>query len=357
MAKAPIIIFCGGGSIGHLAPSMAIAQCAQEQAPCTPVFLCGMRADERTFVRTAGWRAHMIVAPKFPRGLTLRWIWFPLLFPVALLQSLLFLLFYRPHAVFSKGGYVSVPVCLVAFLLRVPIVLHESDAAVGLGNRLVGRLARRVCHGFPGAMAVGTKHVYTGNPVRGDIADGSRDEGLARTGFLGDRPVLLVIGGSQGAAAINALIARHAESLLDQADIVHLTGKGKAAAMENDLHYWSAPFVRDELKHLYALADLVITRAGAGVLSELALVAKPAIVIPLMGVAHDHQLKNANALALSSAAEILLQEEGDKLPHVVAELLADDARRKRLGEGLKRFFPADSAARIAALLLREAGDV
>ena len=347
MTKLFHIVCTGGGSMGHIFPAVAVMQEVKKLRPDVRIsFITSTRKEEQELLQQEG-AVHAIHAPKSPRGLSLRWILFPLLFPVAICESFFLLLRDRPSVIFSKGGFVSVPVCLAAWVLRIPLVLHESDSVMGMGNRFIAQLATVICTGFP----LGGRAIRTGNPVRPFIAHGSREEGKRITGFSEDRPVILVTGGSQGAKAINEAIAFHSASLLRMADIMHLTGEGKSGASVMDPHYWVKPYVTHELPHLYALADLVITRAGAGSLSELAFLSKPALVIPLEGVAHNHQVKNAEILEQSGAIAALPQSSLSTLSTHVQQLISDGARLEQLGERLHAIFPQDAAVRIAKVLL------
>lgn len=341
----------GGGSLGHIVPSLAIADALEHIRPDIPlIFVCAPRREEMEFLRTHKKKYVVMHAGKFPRGLSIRWLTFPVLSLVALAESLLLILRIKPSLVFSKGGYISVPLCIVAWCLRVPIVLHESDAVAGMGNRLLGRMATVICVGSRSALGRNPRTVFTGNPVRVMIGHGSRDAGRRITGFSGRKPVLLFIGGSQGAKVINDAVESQLSSLLALGDIVHITGRGKRGDIHH-AHYYARELVTDELPHLYALADIVVSRAGAGTLSELALLSKPVIVIPLRGLAQDHQQKNAHMLLKEGAVVLLAQEHIDRLAGDIAALLHNDAKRRLLGERLHAAFPAHADATIAKVLL------
>ncbi len=348
------ILFSGGGSSGHLTPSIAVANALlRSDKNLRPYFVIADRRDERELLERSRLGYGVIHAGKFPRGLSFRLITFPFLALLSFIESLLLLRRLRPALVFSKGGYVSVPVCLSAALLRIPIVLHSSDVVPNLSDRLIGHFARRICTGFPPAhfpAALAAKAEQTGNPARPIIFGASRDAGRRITGFSGKRPVIMVIGGSQGSLTLNAAVAQSFDALLDMADVIHLTGQGKPGS-KNHARYFARPSVTDDLPHLYALADVVITRAGAGVLSELAALAKAAIVVPLAGVAHDHQVKNAEALAERDACVVVTEERLAELPSVVGFLLASPERRADLGKNLQAFFPAQAAESVARITL------
>jgi UDP-N-acetylglucosamine--N-acetylmuramyl-(pentapeptide) pyrophosphoryl-undecaprenol N-acetylglucosamine transferase len=160
----------------------------------------------------------------------------------------------------------------------------------------------------------------------------------------------MIIGGSQGSMALNEAVEKNFNALLDLADIIHLTGEGKSISKQH-ARYFARTTVLAELPHLYGFSDLVVTRAGAGVLSELAALKKAAIVVPLPGVAHDHQVKNAEFLAARQAVEFLSQDRLGDLPFVVSALLGDVTKRKALGEALSNALPGDAAAKVANAIL------
>lgn len=334
--------------MGHVLPSVAVMQAVSVMRPEVKIsFVVSSNRKEVELLRREGFSVTFIHAPKSPRGISLRLLIFPLLFPIAIIESFFLLLRNRPHVIFSKGGFVSVPVCMAAWVLGIPIVLHESDSVFGAGNRFIARLASAVCTGFP----LGGRTIHTGNPVRPFVLHGSKEEGRKITGFSGGRPVVLIMGGSQGARAINEAITSCLSSLAEHVNIIHLTGEGKPGASSSDSRYWQKSYVTDELPHLYALADLVVSRAGAGSLSELAALSKPAIIIPLAGVAHDHQLRNAEHLKNLNAIELLPQRNIGELPAHVNALLQNAAQSSLLGENLHRAFLEHAAEAIARVLL------
>ena len=345
------IVFCGGGSVGHIAPAVAVARATMQlRTDVRPLFFCAKRNDEIAFLHHAHLPFRCVSAAKFPRGLSVGWMTFPFVFTWSLIATQRLLKEVKPAAIFSKGGYVSAPVCIVARMMGIPIVLHESDATGGMSNALVARMAKTVCLGFPTEAATPRNAILTGNPVRPDIANGSKDAARRITGFSGRRPVVLIIGGSQGSLAINQAVDAHFDTLIDMADVIHLTGAGKGI---NRVHarYWARPFVTEELKHLYALADVAVSRAGAGTLSELAAVGKPVIVVPLRGVAQDHQQRNAELLAQAGAAVLLPQQRLVELPTTLRGLFANSAQRATLGQHLQGFFPPNAAIAIARTVL------
>ncbi len=355
------VLFCGGGSIGHIAPGVAVWEALrQKQQETKALFLCSQRADDRSFLKRANVPHRPIIAPKSAFGPSL--LLFPILLPIALFEALWTLLFFNPHVLFAKGGYVTVPVAIVAWMLGIPIVLHESDAVLGRGNRFLLRFARHLCIGAPAkelengdiAARKGIMVTATGNPVRAAILRGSRDGGKRVTGFSGNRPILLVIGGSQGAEALNETVRVHLSTLLTLCDVIHLTGKGKVRAGRQHARYFQREFANEDLPDLLAVADLVVSRSGASAVAELAALGKAVVFVPIPGLAQDHQGANARFLEVAQAAVILPQEKlKEEFLLTITQLIENAEKRKELGNRLKTFATPDAADRIANILLSE----
>jgi len=352
------ILFCGGGSVGHLAPSLAVWQALRSKGEkVKELFICSSKFGDRSFLRSQRVSAMSIHAPK------LKSIFFIFLFPIACMESLVILLWFRPHVIFAKGGYVSVPVAFIGWLLRIPIVLHESDSVLGKANSVLLRFAKHFCMGAPQkglanedvVVKRGLPVTATGNPIRKEILQGTADGGKRVTEFSGKRPVLLVIGGSQGAKVLNEALASAIDQLVDTCDIIHLTGRGKGSGRKSHARYFVHEFADEDLPHLYALADVVVSRAGAGTIAELSALGKATILIPLPDLAHKHQEENAHFLEVADAVIVLKQESlKNKLLPTIQSLLQDEAKRRHLGERLHTFSVPDAADRIANILLEEA---
>lgn len=245
--------------------------------------------------------------------------------PVGIVQSWLALLRFKPQAVFCKGGYVSFPVALAAWLLRIPVILHESDVTPGMANTLCSRFAKIICLAHEETRKFFElkkpqflkKIIVTGNPVRRSLALANTEHGLAFSSLSKKKPLLLVMGGSQGAEFINQLIFRNLEYLLEHYEVVHICGKGKMKS-EHELQklvtnvdllrecYRCFTFVGEELKDLYAAADVVVSRSGALTLAELDFFDKPVLLIPLpTSVSRRDQIENAEIFALHHMCRIL----------------------------------------------------
>ncbi len=337
------ILFVGGGSIGHIAPAITVWQKLKESDPSAEaVFICSKRKDDASFLMEKNLPYIAIDAPK----LSLSFIW---KFPIALRNAKKIISSVQPDIIFSKGGYVSVPICWVAHKKDIPIILHESDTVSGRANRLVARWASYVCMGFP-LEPLPPKSEGTGNPVRPEVMQGSKEEGLKLTGFSGSKPILLVMGGSQGAQSINDIIFELLPQLLDHVDIVHITGEGKGKDIQQK-GYWSAPFVNKELPHIYAIADIALSRAGAGSIGELAANSIPSILVPLREVGHDHQQKNAEYIEKKGGCILLQQADLEaRLLETAQALLIDHKKRQSLSEAMQSLYQDNAAEKIATII-------
>ena len=307
------------------------------------LFVCSKRESDAAFLRANG--AEFVQITHARRSVSCLWQ-----FPQGFMEGWKLLAKFKPDAVFSKGGAVSLPVCLAAWAQHIPVVLHESDAVMGLSNRLISHFAT-VCSGFglPGTL-------QTGNPVRSMVTKGSRDEGLKITGLSGTRPILLVMGGSQGARSINEAVMEKLDALLAHCDIIHLTGEGKGSekgVRRKMSGYFALDFAHSELPHLYACTTVALSRAGAGSMSELAAWALPAILVPLEGLAQNHQLRNAQVAAEHHACVLLRQEQlRTDLLRILKALLDDASEQKRLGRALQNLLVQDAARLVSEILFK-----
>jgi UDP-N-acetylglucosamine--N-acetylmuramyl-(pentapeptide) pyrophosphoryl-undecaprenol N-acetylglucosamine transferase len=223
--------------------------------------------------------------------------------------------------VFSKGGYVSVPVVFAAHRARVPVVLHESDYTPGLANRLCIPRAQKVCLSFESTAQhiPAGKSVVTGSPIRDELYHGSRERGLAHLGFAGDKPVLLIMGGSQGAQAINAAVDQALDALLPAYDIVHIRGEGNLnPSLSARQGYCQLAYVSSELPDVFAAADLMVSRAGSNAIFEILALAIPALLIPLpLEASRGDQILNADFFATQGYSHVL--QQADLSPQRLAE--------------------------------------
>ncbi len=333
------ILFVGGLSAGHLSPLLAVHEEVMRHAPADCLFACSKKESDAAFLRKNAVDFVQITHPT--RSLSA-----PLQFVKGLSEAKGIISDFEPDVIFSKGGAVSLPLCLAAWMRRVPIVLHESDSVMGMSNRLISRMAT-VCSGFglPGTLK-------TGNPIRHMVTQGKKEEGLKITGFDGSRPVLLVMGGSQGAQALNEAVTKNLDALLEECDVIHLTGEGKGSDLQKK-GYFALPFAHLELPHLYACTTMALSRSGAGSMSELAAWNIPTIFVPIEGLAQNHQVRNAEEAAKKSACVILPQAKlMSDLVATVHGLAQDKAKQSKLGTALHSMLVPDAARLVSEVLFK-----
>jgi UDP-N-acetylglucosamine--N-acetylmuramyl-(pentapeptide) pyrophosphoryl-undecaprenol N-acetylglucosamine transferase len=349
MRKATRVLLTGGGSGGHILPNLAIASALKALDPSLDLLYVGSRLPlDASLVKSANLPFKAILTGKLRRYFDWRNFTDPFLIVAGFFQALWIVARFWPSVVFAKGGFVTLPVSIAAFLLRRPTVLHESDQVMGLSNRIVATLAKKVCVGFPEVMSDNPKTVFTGNPVRLSIRNGSLQEGYRLTGFRPDKPVLFVWGGSQGAEEINRLVASEFHQIKSIFQIIHIVGAGKKTDLQSP-DYAQFEYANEELPHLYAIAEVVVGRAGANSLYELALLQRPNILIPLKSSAHNHQAMNADYFERVGASVVLKQ--GQPLFEVLEALWHNPAQIGIMKVALGKLAKPEAAETIARIVL------
>ncbi len=360
------IVLCGGGTGGHIFPLVVVAREIERQLEGKVEFLyVGPDGQfERAGMQEAGIPARFIKTGKWRRYFSLLNLTDPFRVLWGFVQALAILYRYMPDAVFSKGGFASVPVVVAAKLYGIPVLTHESDAVPGVANRIVGKLADRVAVGY--SMAKGyfavAKVAQTGTPVRPEIPAGDAARARATFNLPEGRPLLLVLGGSQGARSINRIFSRIAGKLVNYFEVVHQTGEGnfeeakqwieESRLGENAAHYHLAPFLKGaDLGDLLALADIIVARAGASQIADIAARANAALIlVPLESAANDHQRMNAYEVARLGGALVLEETNlGENiLLNNIVRLSQDRALHDKMAAALKPFYHPDAEESIAA---------
>jgi UDP-N-acetylglucosamine--N-acetylmuramyl-(pentapeptide) pyrophosphoryl-undecaprenol N-acetylglucosamine transferase len=360
----------GGGTGGHVQPALAVVDELHRRGALTDLIWIGSRDGvERQAAEDAAIRFVAIPTGKLRRYLSLRNLSDAARVPLGALAARRALASFRPDVVLSTGGFVSVPAVVAARGLA-PVLTHEQTAILGLANRINARFADvlAVSHVQTESLArrLHRRVVVTGNPIRVGLTAGDRLRGLQCLGFEDGIPVVYVTGGARGASPINQRIAALLPSLLDRAQIIHQTGPLTANADANNLarlretlpdpvrhRYKIVEFIGGELPDVYAAADLVVGRAGAGTIAELAYVGLPAILVPLPGARGDEQTRNARVLADAGAAVVIAQPEAtpERLEREILALLDDSERREHMANAARTVARPDAAARLAEELL------
>jgi len=364
------IVLTGGGTGGHIFPIVAVARKIRELVPESEdlefLFLGPDGELEKEVMEKELIPARKILSGRLRRYFSFRYISDTFKIPVGVIQSLWQLFVFMPDVVFSKGGYAGVPVVLAAWLYKIPVIVHESDITPGLANQLAGKIARVVAVSFSGASNFfnPTKVVVTGSPLRQELSEGSLDEARKIFNLEEGKKTILVMGGSQGARSINEALIRILPQIVSRYQVIHLTGK---LEFENIVHeagrlgikaghgsYHPHPFLGEEMKHALAAADLVISRAGANAISEIAANAKPSIIIPIKYSANNHQEFNATELLEAGAAVVLSQDNlGENIfLEKIKEAVENSELRCELSERIKKFHDPNAAQKIAEEIIK-----
>ena len=305
------IVMTGGGTAGHVTPNIALMPALKEKGYQIS-YIGSYDGIERGLIEEEGIPYYGISSGKLRRYFDLKNFTDPFKVVKGYFEARKLLKKIKPDVVFSKGGFVTVPVVLAAKSCKIPAIIHESDMTPGLANKLAIPSAYKVCHNFPETakhLPEG-KSVLSGSPIRQELLNGSRAEGLKICGFSTEKPVILVIGGSLGSVAINEAVRKALPVLLPDYQIIHVCGKGKVdTSIKNMAGYIQFDYVQDELSHLLAAADLVISRAGSNAICEFLALKKPNILIPLpANASRGDQLLNAASFEKQGFSYLLHEE-------------------------------------------------
>lgn len=371
MSSTPLrLLIAAGGTGGHVLPAVAVVEeLKQRQIPHELLWIGSHKGVERDIAHSHGIRFSAVQTGKLRRYLSIETATDMVRLPVGLVQAYFRVRSFRPDVIFSTGGNVSVPT-VVAGSRIAPIITHEQTAQVGIANKIAARFAARFAASYDETAVIARQYhehvVTTGNPVRASLALGDKTKAWEHFGLSPDLPVIFVTGGARGAHAINERIEALLPGLLERTQIVHQAGPSvandDAARLANARESWPKElqdryvvreFLGPEIADLYAVTDLVIGRAGAGTVAELAFLGKPAILMPLPGTWGDEQRKNAAVLVNADAAIVMEQADTtpDALGAKIEELLDDPMRRNAMGANAGKISRPDAAARLVDEIL------
>lgn len=305
------IVLTGGGTAGHVTPNIALLP-RLIKAGYQVSYIGSYHGIEKELIQAADIPYYGISSGKLRRYLDLKNLSDPFKVLKGLGQAIRLLRKLKPDIVFSKGGFVSVPVVLAAKFRKIPVIIHESDITPGLANKIAIPAAKKVCCNFPETLKYLPKEkaVLTGSPIRQELLSGSAESARSYCHFNAEKPVLLVIGGSSGSKVINDAIRSQLPTLLQKYQIIHLCGKGNVDAGQTDAAgYAQYEYISTQLKDMFALADIVISRAGANAICELLALHKPNILIPLSASAsRGDQILNANSFQKQGFSYVIEEE-------------------------------------------------
>lgn len=305
------IILTGGGTAGHVTPNIALLPRLKE-LQYDIHYIGSYNGIEKELIEQFGIPYHGISSGKLRRYFSLQNFTDPFRVLKGFGEAKRLIKLLNPDVIFSKGGFVSVPVVMAGKKCKVPTIIHESDMTPGLANKLSIPSATKVCCNFPETVKLlpADKAVLTGSPIRQELLEGNKEKARSFTGLSPDKPVILIIGGSLGAAAINDAVRSNLPEILKEFQIIHLCGRGKLDPTLNNISgYVQYEYIKDELKDLFALTDIVISRAGANAICELLALHKPNLLIPLSANAsRGDQILNARSFERQGFSLVLEEE-------------------------------------------------
>ncbi len=355
------VIISGGGTGGHIFPAISIANAIRAQKPDADILFVGAEGKmEMEKVPAAGYRIEGLPVAGFQRRLTFKNITFFYKLIASLLKARKIINKFQPDVVVGVGGYASGPLLRQATNAHIPCLIQEQNSFPGVTNRILSGKVNKICVAYSGMERFfpASKIVFTGNPVRQDLLKPIDRSAAARFfGLDATKPVVLVIGGSLGARSINNGIAASLETLSPEVQLIWQTGKLYHAEMVQKSSALALPnlLIFDFIQRMdlaFGLADVVISRAGASSISELAVLAKAAIFVPSPNVSEDHQTKNAQAMVNEDAALMVHDSKADTLIAVAQDLLHNSGKTMQLAQRIREFARPDAARDIALEVLQ-----
>lgn len=345
------IVFTGGGTAGHVTPNIALIDRLQKEG-WEITYIGSKNGIEKQLIENLGIPYYGISSGKLRRYFDWKNFTDPFRVLWGCREAKKIMKRISPDVCFSKGGFVTVPVVRAAAKCKVPAIIHESDMTPGLANRLSMRYATKVCCNFEETLAnLGGKGVHTGTPIRKELFEGNRLQGLKLAGFSAAKPVLLVVGGSTGAVKVNQAVRSLLVKLLPNYQILHLCGKGKMDEAYQGLEgYVQLEYADKEMKDFFAMADVVISRAGANAICELLALRKPNILIPLSANAsRGDQILNAASFEKQGFSYVLQEEAvtDESLMTAITEVFEN--REKYIGK-MQESPVGDATEQIVALI-------
>lgn len=344
--------------MGSVTPLLAVAEEIKKAAPDTNFLWIGTKkGPEKKVVGDYGINFKSVPAGKLRRYFS-GWNFIdPFLILAGFLKSFFIILKFKPQIILSVGGFVAVPVIWAGWVLRVPSLIHQQDVRPGLANKLTARFAKIVTVTFPESLKYFPQGVVTGNSVRQEVFTGDRERAIKVFKLERDLPTLLVLGGGTGALELNKIVVRAAPEFLKFCQVLHVTGgrfdelsKFEAEALRKEnTRYHLFDFLAEPLKDAYAVSDLVVSRAGMGTLTELAVLGKPTILIP---IPKSHQEDNAWYFKKRNAVCILDQEKltSESFVAAVQELIGNKVELENLSKNIKEVMPADAAQKMVKII-------
>lgn len=358
------IVLTGGFTGGHLFPLVAVAKKIKEKlgSEASILYVGSGAKIEKDVMAEEGIPAKYVMAGKMRRYFSLLNFVDFFKVPIGIIQALWILLVFMPDVIFSKGGYVAIPIVIAAWVYRIPIIIHESDAIPGTANRILEKFSDRVVISYPSTQSYfpASKTALWGNPVRNGVNEGNKEEARKNFSFTESKPVVFIFGGSQGSQIINDAVVRILPQMLQFVQVIHQTGEsnyenvvrmaGEQGIKAGREGYWVSGFMNfEQIQQAFALADLVVSRAGANNIAEIAANSKPSVLVPLEHSAQDHQRMNAYEIAKVGGTLVLEESNlGENMFwEKIQKILFDEELKKNMGAKINAFYHPQAADNIA----------
>ncbi len=345
------ILFCGGGSAGHVVPNLALMR---ELRYSYRLLYMGTGGIEEKLATEAGYPFLRVDCPKLVRSFTLENLKIPFRLHRAKQRALALMKERRPDLVFSKGGYASYPAVWAASRLKIPVLTHESDLSPGLCTKLIAKRCEAILTSFPETAKLFKRGVYTGSPVRREVLSGERGRARKKFGFSEKASVLLVFGGGSGSRALSDALLAHLPALLEHFSILHITGRRDSPERREQAGnalYLERAFEND-MGSAYAAADVVLCRAGSNTLFELLALKKRALLVPLARASRGDQAENARYFEEKGLVRVASEEQLRDLPALLLETKNDPV----LGENLANCKIGSGTGAIVRLIKQKSGE-
>jgi UDP-N-acetylglucosamine--N-acetylmuramyl-(pentapeptide) pyrophosphoryl-undecaprenol N-acetylglucosamine transferase len=351
------ILFTGGGTAGHVNPNLALIDTLEKKG-CDIAYIGSKEGIEHRMVSARHIPYYSVRSGKLRRYFSWQNFIDPFNLLIGIFQAYRYIRRLKPNVIFSKGGFVALPVVIAAKLNRIPVIAHESDLTPGLANRLSMPFINQLCVTFAGTKAYiseQSKVLVTGTPIREGLLTGSAKKGLALCGFDAKKPCILVVGGSQGARAINACVRGLLTELTVQYQVIHLCGKGNLdTQLEHVPGYRQYEYAEAELADFFAASSLVISRAGANALYEILACGKPHILIPLpRHSSRGDQIHNARYFE-KQGISVVVEEEQLSADTLLAAIAQVESTREDIVSKIEKLSIQSATDRIAQLILDRA---
>ena len=354
------IILSGGGTGGSVSPLLAIAQEIKKTKPDSDFLFVGTKkgSPEKVMIKPFLYiKYQSISSGKLRRYFSLQNFLDLFLIFKGFVQSFFIILKFKPQAILSAGAFVSVPLAWAGWILKVPVFIHQQDVRPGLANKLMAKISKKITVSFEKSLKSFSvnKTILTGNPISPKILTGNKEKAIKRFNLESNLPCLLIMGGGTGALEINRIIEKIIPDLIKFCQVVHLTGSQKMSGKFIHINYHQIEFLKQEdLADIYSRADLIISRAGLGALTELSVLKKPAIIIP---ISNSHQEDNANYF-IEQKAIVLLKDKkisSKELLSKIRELILDNKQRALLSLNISKLANTEASKKISKIILENIG--